>query len=125
GAYQAAGNKDRIGRESALFRVYSSGLKSGRDAWVYNFSQVEVRKNMQSMIDCYNRQVDGFRERCVAQSIAVPTFTDVDSWIDTSPEKISWDRADKGRVARGERYRYDEEWIVPCTYRPFTKEWAY
>ena len=44
---------------AGLFSVYSSGLKTNRDAWCYNFSATEVEQNMRRMIDTYNDQAVG------------------------------------------------------------------
>ncbi|MFM6264962.1 MAG: type ISP restriction/modification enzyme, partial [Dolichospermum sp.] len=41
-----------------IFDVYSNGLKTNRDTWVYNFSQESVIDNMTRMIDFYNEQVE-------------------------------------------------------------------
>ncbi|NEN87851.1 MAG: hypothetical protein F6K48_02560 [Okeania sp. SIO3H1] len=40
-----------------IFDVYSSGVKTNRDNWVYNFSHQSVVDNMTRMIDFYNQQV--------------------------------------------------------------------
>ncbi|MFF6811627.1 DEAD/DEAH box helicase [Streptomyces sp. NPDC012403] len=123
--FTALGDKDKAGRERAVFREYSSGLNSARDAWVYNFSAEKVRTNMESMIGFYNRQVKGFEEYCRAKGITAPTAEDAESWIDMDDTRISWNRADKTRLAKRESYRYAAERIVVSSYRPFTKQWVY
>ena len=39
-----------------LFQVFSNGVKTNRDAWVYNFNCPALVKNMGAMIDTYNEQ---------------------------------------------------------------------
>ncbi|MEV7673460.1 type ISP restriction/modification enzyme [Streptomyces sp. NPDC088752] len=125
GTFQAIAEKDKIARGSAVFELHSSGLKTGRDAWTYNFSEQRLKENMQSTIDFYNQQVTDFATHCRRAAIASPKASDVEKFIDLDPKKISWDRADKARIAKGERYTFSEERIVASMYRPFIREYAY
>lgn len=45
-------------REQAIFRLYSSGLKTHRDPWVYNSSKNKLARNMRVHIDYANLQKD-------------------------------------------------------------------
>ncbi|WP_237683325.1 DEAD/DEAH box helicase [Nocardiopsis sinuspersici] len=124
-AFQTIGNKDKARASQSVFALYSSGLNSARDAWVYNFSEEKVRTNMESMIDFYNDQVQGFHTHRKASGSSSPSVKDVEQWIDTDPKKISWNRADKTRLAKGEKYVYDAACVVISSYRPFTKQKLY
>ncbi|MFD4610664.1 DEAD/DEAH box helicase [Streptomyces sp. NPDC058440] len=124
-SFQTLGDKDKRSRERAVFREYSGGLNSARDAWVYNFSAEKVRTNMESMIGFYSRQALGFKEYCRAERITAPTAKDAEAWIDMDDTRISWNRADKTRLAKGESYSYAAERIVTSSYRPFTKQRLY
>jgi len=124
-SFQAIGEKDTALRASAIFELHSSGLKTGRDPWIYNFSEEKLRTNMKSMIDFYNQQVDGFAEHCAINGITAPTTKDVEQWINTDPKRISWNRADKTRIIKGEKYTYDRDRVVTSSYRPFTKQKLY
>ena len=42
---------------NVLFKMYSNGVNTGRDAWVYNFNRSALTENIQGMIDCYNEHV--------------------------------------------------------------------
>ena len=57
--FQEIGNKSLKGRESspAIFRQYSLGLGTNRDAWCYNFSHEAVLHNISRFIDTYNDQI--------------------------------------------------------------------
>ncbi|MEV5847982.1 type ISP restriction/modification enzyme [Streptomyces sp. NPDC051985] len=124
-SFRAIGDKDKVGREKAVFREYSSGLNSARDSWVYNFSTEKVHTNMESMIGFYNRQVLDFKKHCQDKGLIAPTAKDAEAWIDMDATRISWNRADKARLAKGEAYQYVAERVVVSSYRPFTKEWVY
>ena len=40
-----------------IFKVYSLGVSTNRDAWAYNFNRNALSKNIQRMIETYNEQV--------------------------------------------------------------------
>ncbi|MDT3397095.1 type ISP restriction/modification enzyme [Streptomyces sp. B1866] len=124
-AFQAIGDKDKALANQSVFALYSSGLNSARDSWVYNFSEEKVRTNVESMIDFYNDQVQGFHAHRKASGVTAPSIKDVEQWIDTDDKKISWNRADKTRLAKGEKYVYDAACVVTSSYRPFTKQKLY
>uniref|UniRef100_UPI003440D6CD type ISP restriction/modification enzyme n=1 Tax=Okeania sp. SIO2F4 TaxID=2607790 RepID=UPI003440D6CD len=54
-----------------MFDVYSSGVKTNRDTWVYNFFHQSVIDNMTRMIDFYNQQVEGFKKYIKVKIIRV------------------------------------------------------
>lgn len=56
----ALGDKKKREKVSIYLDNYASGLSTNRDAWVYNFSEEEVEKNSDRMIEFYNFE----RERC-------------------------------------------------------------
>lgn len=124
-AFQAIAEKEKAAQAMAIFDLYSSGLKTGRDAWAYNFSEPRLKENMESTIDFYNQQVSGFAAHCKQAAITSPKTPDVDQFIDLDPKKISWDRADKARITKKERYQFAEGRIFASIYRPFTKSYVY
>lgn len=110
--------------DSKLFSSQSFGLKTNRDAWCYNSSLSSVRQNMAGMIGFYNSQVEEFLaahggvEKARRESL-------VDSFIETSPSKISWSRSLKNELVNLRAVEYDASSVATCLYRPFTKQWAY
>ena len=38
--------------EGTLFKTYSLGVSTNRDAWVYNFNRTSLTENVQRMIKC-------------------------------------------------------------------------
>ncbi|MCF4139889.1 DEAD/DEAH box helicase [Streptomyces sp. Tue 6430] len=123
--FQIIGEKDKSARAGGIFTLHYGGLKSGRDPWVYNFSEEKVRTNMGSMIDFYNTQVHDFQEYCRVTGILHPDAKNADAWIDTDDKKISWNRADKARLANGEKYGFSTERVTVAMYRPFARQWVY
>ncbi|WP_330251412.1 DEAD/DEAH box helicase family protein [Nocardia sp. NBC_00565] len=123
--FQAISDKDKVRGQNAVFSVYSYGLNTARDTWIYNFSGETVATNMKSLIDFYNGQVDEFSEHCRTQGLMSPTAKDAEQWVDMDSRRISWNRADKSRVARGEKYEFNPQAIAIAAYRPFNKTRCY
>lgn len=105
------------GNPRAIFGVQSGGLKTNRDAWVYNSSEQSLRGTTQRMIDFYNGEVARFQREDVGKN--------VDQFIDTDPTKFSWNRADKVQVKRGTEYRFKHAAQRIGQYRPFQKQHVY
>lgn len=120
--FQAIGEKDKKFAPKAVFQTHSSGLKTGRDAWVYNFSKEQLTKNVESMVDFYNDQVDGYANHVkqVGSSAA-----EVGAFIDRDATKISWNESDLNRIAKGDTYEFNALLVRTVTYRPFSKQHVY
>ena len=99
----------------SIFDVYSSGVATSRDPWTYNFSHSAVERNMKAMIGFYEQQTKTY------SSLPKEKRPSVEEFIDTDPKKISWTRALKNGLERGTLRAYDQESIVICTHRPYTK----
>ncbi|NEA55583.1 DEAD/DEAH box helicase [Streptomyces sp. SID13666] len=120
--FQAVGDKDKIARTKTVFGLFSSGLKTGRDAWAYNFSRPQLSENVKASVNFYNEQVKGFAKYCDTQKITDPKAADAEKFIDYDATQISWNRADKANVAKGTLYAFDDQRLFVSAYRPFTKQ---
>ena len=114
------GDKKMVGAKT-VFGIYSNGVKTNRDAWVYNFSRNNLAQNMLATIAVYNDHVDRFS---TSQKGAM-AMKDVEAFIDTDPHKISWSVNLKSDVIKGRNHLFQKPHIVPSMYRPFTKQWLY
>ena len=103
---------------NVIFTTYSNGVKTNRDAWVYNFNRNTLAGNMSRMIDTYNEQVFKW-ERQAAQDVSVNDFVVYD---DT---KIKWDRELRQHLKRGRITEYTENKVRASLYRPFAQSNLY
>ena len=110
--FQEIGNKALKGKEStpAIFRQFSSGLKTNRDAWCYNFSREAVASNMGRMIKNYNAQVDA----------GITSST-----VKMDPTQINWIHQLLCDLDRGKKHQYKQSALRHGPYRPFCKQHAY
>jgi predicted helicase len=121
-SFMALGAK--VTAEATIFGIYSGGLKSNRDAWVYNFSHGAVNANMKRTVGFYNGQVDAYEAFCLANQIT-DRQTHVGDFLDQDPSMISWDRVPRADVGRGVKYDFRPAGVVLGTYRPFSTQWVY
>ena len=106
--FQEIGNKSLKGRESspAIFRQYSLGLGTNRDAWCYNFSHEAALRNISRFIDTYNDQI----------KVGKQEFDD---------KQIKWSSSLDSAFKRGITTAFDDSKILLSTYRPFCTQLVY
>lgn len=122
-AFVAIGNKDEK-TAVALFKNYSGGLKTNRDAWTFNFSARGLDKNMRRMISAYNAELERFNSVNMDTDRKIRAQK-VDKFVDSDPTKISWSVALKSDIARNKKHNFDEKSLAHSLYRPFTPQWVY
>jgi predicted helicase len=116
------GDKD-AGADGTIFSIYSLGVSTNRDPWVYNMNRSIVESNMRRMIACYNAEVDKFTKICHGKPKEQwPEIMDV---VDADPQKIRWSSSLLADLGRGRQAAYLPEAIVLSMYRPFNKQWLY
>ena len=100
--FQEIGNKTLKGKEStpAIFRQFSRGLETSRDAWCYNFSPSRMLKNIRHLITNFN------------EGIASQTLN-----LDAS--KVAWTRGLKNKYNRGIKLHQSTGSTRYGMYRPF------
>lgn len=102
------------------FKLHSHGLGSSRDAWVYNYSHLELRKNMMQTIESYNKTLEVF---CSYDGTATEFLRDYPQY--SVGTQVKWSSSLVPRLNRQESAQYDESALRPSTYRPFSKQYVY
>lgn len=92
-------------RERAVFKLFSSGLKSQRDEWVYDFSPKALEAKMRFFVEGYE-----------AARISPGT---------QGLQAIKWDRELSRYRERNIEKRFEHSAIVPALYRPFSRRFLY
>ncbi|MBI0002177.1 DEAD/DEAH box helicase [Bartonella sp. W8122] len=113
----AIGDK-KVKTSITIFDNYSSGVKTNRDAWAYNFSKSKLSNNMQSMIDFYNSEINCFNNSNIKE-------LKIDDFINLDTTKISWSGDLKDAFRKQVKGIYSVDKIKSSLYRPFTKEFLY
>ena len=102
----------------AIFETYSNGVKTNRDAWVYNFNRNVLTQNMSRLIENYNVEVvrwGQWAERNV----------NLDDFVNSDETKIKWSSTLKqklksGQIAAFAEQKSDNPSIVPLRNSTFT-----
>ena len=98
--------KSGKGGEDAIFRIYSRGIATGRDMWMYNSSKKKLPINMKRHID-----------HCNKQNLNNPRF---------DPARAKWTDELSTRLSRLESKPMLEKNLTRIAlYRPFFKQYLY
>ena len=98
------------GKERAIFKLFSLGVVTARDDWVFDYDRDDLAAKAKFLIDAYNRDL--------IKLAAVRGSSKLEEMLDSS---IKWTRAVKNDLRRGTIYEYDDSHIIEASYRPFTK----
>ena len=104
--------------EGTIFKTYSLGVSTSRDAWVYHFKEAALREHMTRMIEFYNAEVGRWEGRADRQ-------ISVNDFVNTDRTKIKWTDRLKTELKKGEQVTFSPEKIRASLERPFTKKHLY
>jgi predicted helicase len=91
--------------QEAVFELFSRGVVSNRDEWVYDFSQDKLEDKIKFCIDIYQQ-----------------TLQDNDY---PYKEQIKWDRELTKYLTKKTSKEFSDTQIVKSLYRPYTKQYLY
>ena len=99
--------------ENSIFKNYSRGVATSRDAWVYGSNKRKVLEHVANSITFYNSQVKALA--------ANPNYE-----IDLDPKKMKWDRLQKNTILRGKIVEdVSVSKLYLSYYRPFFTQYLY
>ncbi len=104
-----------------IFDNYSNGVKTNRDAWVYNYSNKSISATVEGMIKFYNEEVNRYREYSSASDKPI----ELDDFLNLDPMKMSWTREVRNDLVKMKHGLYSQRKLIDSIYRPFTKAWLY
>ncbi|MGL2473803.1 type ISP restriction/modification enzyme [Helicobacter pylori] len=126
--------RDKTLQNDSVFDINSSGVVSGRDPWVYNFSPKILKQSVQNCIDTYNADLKRFNEvfrEAFKQRTKGVKSADLhkqlnDKEITTDKTKIAWVQNLKNQLIKGKKLDdFSQEKISVSLYRPFNKQYFY
>jgi predicted helicase len=112
------GSKDaKAGTTSVptIFRTYSLGVSTNRDAVVYDFDAKRLAKRVEQFADDYNAELNRWQKK--------GRPADVDNFV--SYEKIKWSRNLKRWFRQEEEMKIVRTAARICLYRPFNSQWLH
>ncbi|OZF50681.1 DEAD/DEAH box helicase [Rhodococcus sp. 14-2470-1a] len=121
---------DRAHPSNAVFRTYSAGLQTNRDAWVYNYSRDTLGESVERLIGNYTALHEPFSRYVAENGITRPAEADVTNFLAENPDaaassQIKWSASLKQHLARRTHSRFAQTQVVRGSYRPFDSENVY
>ena len=101
--------------ERAVFGLYSVGISTNRDAWLYDFDSKTLSVKVQFFCKKYQNEVKRFAKE-------KPPGNSLGAWVDKS---IKWTTESERHLAKGDRLAFAEKNITSCLYRPFVTKHSY
>ena len=117
------GSRNTAASSKPIFGEISTGVGSGRDLWVYNFSSDSVLQNCQRLRDTY----ESARMACFAWGLENDPLFSAKVWLNENPEyldtgRIKWSSSLLTKFSRDTPLPQISE-VREATYRPFTKNY--
>ena len=101
--------------EQAIFRLYSLGIASNRDAWTYDFATNALTGKMRFFCRTYQSEMKRFESERV-------DLSSVGDWVDRS---IKWTSELERHLVKGDSVEFSTSNIVRALYRPFAAKHCY
>ncbi len=98
-----------------IFKTYSLGVSTNRDAWAYNFNRNTLTENIQRTTEFYNTQVLKWL------TTQEKSIVNIDNFVAYDNTKISWSSGLKQKLKAGEFAEFSDAKLRYSAYRPFTK----
>jgi predicted helicase len=91
-------------QERSIFRLYSLGISTNRDEWLYDRDQQHLEKKVRHLIAEYDR---------------------VPKTVEEFPNTIKWSETLKRRKHAGQTENFNATYVRSASYRPFLNVWLY
>ena len=91
-------------QERAIFRLYSLGVSTNRDEWLYDFDRNQLTRKCRYLVSQYNRLNPKEKK---------------------FPKVFKWSRNLKRRLHQGRKEPFSANRIVKASYRPYATRWLY
>lgn len=129
-AWPVIGSKTVDSETPRVFNIYTRGLETSRDAWVYNFSRAGLVEHVTALINNYNSACHDFTMWREDHGLKKAKESDVTTFLQEHPEhadptKIKWSSSLKQRLSRGQDIEFSTEALADSLYRPFQKQYVY
>ena len=104
--------------KDVIFKTYSSGVTTNRDAWVYNFDRNVLTEHVSGMIENYNAEVFRWGQRTDRE-------IDISDFVESDDTKIKWSSTLKQKLERAQFIEFTSSKIRQSLYRPLAKSNLY
>jgi predicted helicase len=107
--------------KNLFFRIYSGGVITHRDNWLYSFSNDQLSNQLKEFINKYNNETKSF-----IQQLDYGDFKQsIEEFVDKDESKIKWNKKLFEHAEKGIIHTFVQKDVIISQYRPFTKQWYY
>lgn len=114
--FMAMGSKEgksaKRGKAETIFKIFSNGVKTNNDAYVYNSSYEAIAQSAAQMVEEYNLQHARYW-------MLNQTKKDVDQFLTIDEKRLKWIRNTKRHLQRGTKALLQNKNIRQSMYRPY------
>ena len=115
--YPVGSKEAKTGKiDNAIFALFSNGYKTGRDAYLYNFSYGVCADNARRAVSDYSS--------ASAMLVEYPEYS-LEQVVKQWSYNIRWDPELAEKMHRNQKIIYSVSVIRPVAYRPFIKQFLY
>lgn len=111
-------DKDKV--NSGIFNIWSLGVNTSKDIWLYSFSKEDLLENIETFEDFFNSELDRWEES--------DENSKIEEFVRQDPTKIKWGTKDSEifkLLHKAEPLGIDSSCLRMSLYRPFTKKYLY
>jgi predicted helicase len=108
--------------KSTIFQLYSLGVATNRDEWVYDFRQSQLHEKMQRFIENYNYEVFRYTQQKPTQK---PSPEEIDGFLNLNRDFLKWTDRLKEALLKGQVLQFEQSKVRRSLYRPFTPQFLY
>ncbi len=115
---------DRVREENAIFKLYSLGVSTNRDEWVYDLDEKTLKEKVKFFVNFH----EGEKKRWLKEGKAVWTGKPNDKKeliSDFVDRTIKWTNKLETNFVKGASLKFDEAKIKMLMYRPYLKQFYY
>jgi len=115
------GDKERkrggAGAPQTVFATYANGVKTNRDAVVYDFDRAALLARAEAFVDAYHAELDRYRRALRKGAVEIDQFVDY--------SRLKWDSTLKKHLQSQREATFDPRRVRRSLYRPFCAQWLY
>ena len=101
-------------KERAIFKLYSLGVATNRDEWLYDNSQSCLADKIRFFVDTYASEINRWRES--------HKLARTNDFVDRA---IKWTSELEAHLKKGTELSFDPSFIIDSLYRPFSARKTY
>jgi predicted helicase len=100
-----------------IFKIYSIGVQTSRDHWMYDFNANTLAIKASNMIETYNADLSRW--------IRTGASANIDDFVLADGTRIKWSSRLKECLSRKVEAKFETSAIRSALYRPFTRQFLY